>query len=370
MSISTYPQPATTSGSTILPEGYPGGPAKVNPITGPWKNYETSFPTSSSYSGGYSTGFPTSLKGARRSRRSTPAAQQSQRWVRANVIPAQWPPGVRDYTAELFPGQYLFSVEMGNVHTPLDETRIMNLRQVNTLLNDGYNTGVALLARNVDKPTGKPIPGTSAIERVNGGLSISEYDLLMDTPTTQWSSLECLRRILSDATLSELHHLRYLYEEGMESRFKFMGVNLGKMDTEMAVAQMDVAIKGCIEDVENIWGDDIRAADRIYLIYKRRLNPRSRRFGAFAFIPWYGNEDPTTNDTYYRDVVDVDRWGTPIYLGKFDCWLQPREITPSDLRQAIGLEPLTTKASDTMPEPRCCRLTFAPPPGSLFHHRF
>lgn len=359
--LTTYSNPGASSGTTFMSPSDYSAP------------FSTSFPTTGTYVPGYSIGdFPRSMADGIRPASVASAKQTSQRCEVMNVSLGVWPDDL-PYHQEIFPGQLLFIANL-NTGVPTTKSYMLNIRHVNTILSDGYNEFLRIYTRKIDRITGKPIVGSSIAEG-SKIISSGDYDILLRTPTVQWNSLRFLQDIMQDPTKEAGHCIRYAYKEGIEHRFTPIGYNRGKLDPNLDAMQIDVSVKGNIDDTENIWGDTLRAKDRLYVTFM----PRTTFVGtsgfpsdAFAFVPMATlAEEPDQEETTYFDVTGHKRYGTPYFIGYAEKWSEPQiKLNPSYIQQSIGLIPMIDRRCDIRPEPLCISILLKRPVDTPFKQRF
>lgn len=238
---------------------------------------------------------------------------------------------------EIFAGQLIFAL-VG--HAPVvNNLPILNLRHVNRYLASSYSIGMKLLNdRNLR-------------ERF---FSLEEFVTLTQTPTHLWGRLDFLNKLFADPSMKEAHYLRSVFEEGMRDRLNLLGYVQGQQNEDMTSIDLAVGAKGMLHNVENIFGNAVAGQDRLYLIYRRTWNPKTREWGPFAYIPWFGISAPTETDLMYVDITGCLAKGQAIYLGHHIEWNENVVIDETTLHESIGLKEAEYHSHYTKrPEPGC-----------------
>lgn len=327
----------------ILPEQF-GDVPDILGLTRQPNVFSTSFPQPGGAAMNFSTSLPGSREEARRKAIRTQAGgSKTMDTIGMNITVAPWDSSGYDYQNELLKGQPLFAIvtERG-VH---DFTPVLNLRHLNDLFRDGFYTALEFWK---DK------------DRVlsTGGISEEQYSTLLKTPTHLWNTLDFLGAILRDKNLLELHSIRYLYEEGCQEVFNFIGFMRNQGNQIEDLVQINVSHKGFVDSVENIFGNGLMEGHSFGFIFKRISLD-----GPFALVPWYGFELPAISSQEYEDINGFIRFGMTLYCGNVDRWVGEHRIDPVLLQESLGLKPYTSGRYTLTPEPGCMRYHLRSRPG-------
>lgn len=311
--------------------------------------FSTTFPQPGVAAQNFLTQLPGSQAEARRKAIRTQAGgSKTMDTIGMQLILAPWDPSGYDYHNEILKGQPLFSVtsEKGVQNF----TPVLNIRHVNSLLRAGYEEAMALW-------------GDREAVLSNDGLTSTQYDILLSTPTHLWHTIDFVDALLRDKNKSMFHSLRYLWEEGIQEIFNFLGFLRNHGDQVEDLVSITISHKGFVDSVENVFGDDLMSSHSIGFILKRVIHPSTKKLGPFAFVPWYGFEYPDISEQTYTDLNGFVRYGMTIYAGTVDRWVAKHEIDPQILAESIGLLPSTATRYSLRPEPGCMRYHLRCRPG-------
>lgn len=268
-------------------------------------------------------------------------------WITSNIILAAWEDGLE---REIFNGQFIFVIPDGNAaaitaHREITKSQmaVMTLRHVNELLRTGYQ-----IASRAFGP-GLPIREEFTDDQVM---------LMSNVPVRNWRRLGFLRDKLLDGDQDALSkQLLFLSESMILERFNPYGWIDGQVPGDGHLKQVAVRRAGTMEDVENMWGNDIVPGDNLYFILRRIYNEGKGEWQQFAFIPWHGLHSPSIADRTYMDFSGNLEVGCAIFIGSVDRFTQKDGLRMSDLPQLIGIERCTLPRVKIGPEPGCLRIT-------------
>lgn len=311
--------------------------------------FSTTFPQPGVAAQNFSTSLPGSQAEAKKKAIKTQAGgSKTMDTVGMNLVLAPWDNSGYDYHNELLKGQALFSiVTEKNVR---NFTPVLNIRQLNTLLRDGYDAAMEFW-------------GSRENVVVEGGLTSEEYSTLLETPTWLWNTLDFIPKLLRDKNKINFHSIRYLYQEGIQEVFNFIGFLRNQGNQVEDLVQINVSHKGFVDSVENLFGDDLMGGQSIGFILKRIPHAYTKRDGPFALVPWHNFEYPDIEESAYKDINNFSCYGMVLYIGTVDRWVARHTVDPLILAESTGLIPQTTNRYSLIPEPGCMRYHLRSRPG-------
>jgi hypothetical protein len=273
---------------------------------------------------------------------------KSMGWITASVSLAEWEGGQQN---EIFDGQLVFAVPVDKgalsrhhgvrMHMPL-----LNIRHVNDFLRVGY----AEAARLFDSSRGPSI--------ISGEFTSDQLQLLADTPVRSWHHLEFFKKDYRASTEdSIIKQTVYLSEHLINERFNVYGWVHGQVPVDYRLKQVAVRRFGNIDDVENIWGNDVRPGHDLYLILRRLYDAGKGEWTHFSYVPWHGYGVPSLEDRAYMDFTGNLEHGCAIHIGCLDRVTHDYFVRGDELPQLLGIRPCTLQRVRIGPEPGCLRIT-------------
>lgn len=259
-------------------------------------------------------------------------AGPSQYKITNNLVLRAWR-GRFEYMVEILEGQLMFTLKTDQYGRP-GEVAAVNLYNLNKMLSKGYKEAMRVLER---EDIGEDLP----------------Y-LLSITPTWNWYSISQLMDILKlgeGGETSSFSSLRYLSSELFFDRFLLAGWLEGTQPRTSMMDQRPARVGGVIENIENVWSDNLQQGEKLYLILKRTYNREKDSYGAFAYHPWAGYGHPPSDVLVYKDISGHMRLGQVMYVGEILQWTENEKFNDENIAMYIGL---TEDVKDLIP-PRQAR---------------
>lgn len=253
------------------------------------------------------------------------------------------------YARELRQGHFLFNLQKFDPRGK-EHMTVLNLRQVNTLLEEGYTTAFKLWSNKTRVVQAKV-------------LTSEEYDLLFDTPTVKWQTYDFFNKMLLNQDFKDYHCIRYLYEEGCRSLFTFIGCYQNQDPVDTSRITIGIAHAGSIDAVENVFSNELISGEHVGFVFKRFFNPDNQKYGAFKFVPWHGDE-PIPSNAIYDDFFGCRRSGVVTKIGTFDRWLEKDPKMSLSFRFELhGILPAKRPVNPNAVVVGCARYHFEPRKG-------
>lgn len=248
------------------------------------------------------------------------------------------------YHKEVYKNQPIFCTKGG--HSKTYRPVIMNLRQLNNFLREGYFKAKTLWD---DRQT--------VID--NGILTEEEYDILFSTPTAGWHSLDFLNALLLDKQRSDYHIIRFLYEDGIVNRFEFLGY-IRNTPEEMQTLYTAFIVKNTVEFVENIWSPRLYSGMKLGFVLKRLFEHGEHTCFAYDPRPWTYGTVPDLLSRSYVDVTGHQVRGYTFQIGTLDERLKAHPFVDKIVLESTGILPTTDPRYMMGPEEGTLRLTLCP----------
>jgi hypothetical protein len=195
-------------------------------------------------------------------------------------------------------------------------------------------------------------------------LTTDEIATLRTTPTILWSELPCLKRLFADTQAKSALCLNFLFEEGIRQRFNFYGFPWGQKLDDPDIRQITISRAGRVDDVECIWGNDVKHQDNLYFCLRRRLMPDGT-WGPFAFVPLHNQKQPDWHERMYIDYNGNRCLGYTFRVGSVVRYLQEVSIRPALLAESQGFAPVSRIMS--ISTGGALRVCVNPIPGKKLH---
>lgn len=282
-------------------------------------------------------------------------------WITTPVTLAPWEDNQH---CEIFDGQLVFSVPLdfkarvtvGRREAARLQMPLLNIRHVNTFLRKGY--AAAHRAFQTTNQFGQ--------RPIESDFSLEELSLLSKRPVRTWHSLDFFKdRYRASADDAAIKQMVYLSERLILERFNVFGWVHGQVPVDGRPQQVAIRRAGSIDDVENIWSSDLYCGANLFLILKRVYNKAKDEWRHFAFIPWYGKDEPTLEECAYRDYSGHIEYGCAIRIGSVDRLTHDYTVRPDELPQLLGIEECTLSRVKVGPEPGYVRITAVCPKNRL-----
>lgn len=272
---------------------------------------------------------------------------KSMGWITANAILSPWEGGLEN---EIFNGQFVFAAaldqegESPESHREVMKTYIpaLTLRHVNEFLRVGYQ----VIHRAFQNGT------------IRTEFNDDELQILADTPVRNWHRLDFVKeRVESSPAESLVRQIMFLSEQMVLKRFNPYGWIDGQVPGEGRLKQVAIRRHGTMEDVENLWSNDMQPGDNLFFILRRNFDAGKGEWGPLAYVPWYGPHEPSLADRTYTDYTGHIEVGCATKVGSLDRYTQADGLRVGDLQQLIGIERCTLPRVKIGPEPGCLRIT-------------
>jgi hypothetical protein len=273
----------------------------------------------------------------------------SMEWVTVNYTPYMWD-GQYPFHTELFQGVPIFMFKQDPKivgTTPI----LLSLKHVNDSLRQGYEDAVQMWKDRDFIVQEKILTG-------------EQYDQLMSTPTRLWNRLPYVQALVSDPKRVEYQSFRYLYKDGIAGMFAFVGYNTSSYD-DMPLQSIAVAVHGSVQDVVNFWTPTPMTRNIIGFVLKRVQDPRTGRYGAFAYDPrpFKSGKAPTIDATAYYDVTGHRDFGPAEQIGTIDEKTVRVDFDQGVIDEYSGITHSASEFHKIGSQPTSLRIRLHPRPG-------
>ncbi len=191
--------------------------------------------------------------------------------------------------------------------------------------------------------------------RANGftdsiSLTKDEYLLLKSMPTSLWHKLKFFQEGLFSSRKDVFQRLVYLNLESLADRFIPYGFPLGQKSPLSKYNNTSIVVGGVYEEIENVWGNDVQAEHRLFLILKRRSMPNGLP-GPYGYHPYSGYDQPSLDKLMYIDFNGMPAVGRCYEIARVLWWTNDYKISKEELEIIQGMR--ESSHDFTKPEDGC-----------------
>lgn len=214
---------------------------------------------------------------------------------------------------------------------------IVTIGQLNILLEEGYNEGMKAMGEFIDRH--RDMPGLET--------SLLKYLYLPEEAHAELFEKE--GQLIRDDRIFKYFY--FFSKRGILERWNFLGFTRKASATNtmergsVSYMPIDVVFKGPIQ-VQNIWGENAAPASKTHFVLKRKFDPTTGRYGAFAFHPVADIEDWVhLQDLEYIGIHGGVEYGHVITTGSVLDSLD-KSLETNELQVANGVSPSATASGE------------------------